>query len=178
MFFSQKKSSNVKISNKKISFFSSRNQYFPHIPYVASRKWTVQHSKSSKLETSGGHHRAPRFFFRNSVDETFFRTLRSSSGVKMEEIEDVYFFALYGNGQLSRDIYETVVCLYSRSSKFPCSCYQKSWHTHNKHICFFYEVGLSDQCSQRLLHEGKPYLGFEPIYFSWISSAGDEYHTT
>jgi hypothetical protein len=27
----------VKISNKKISFFSSRNQYFPHIPYVASK---------------------------------------------------------------------------------------------------------------------------------------------
>jgi hypothetical protein len=28
----------VKISNKKISFFPSRNQYFPHIPYVASKK--------------------------------------------------------------------------------------------------------------------------------------------
>jgi hypothetical protein len=28
----------VKISNKKISFFSTRNQYFPHIPYVASKK--------------------------------------------------------------------------------------------------------------------------------------------
>jgi hypothetical protein len=28
----------VKISNKKFSFFSSRNQYFPHIPYVASKK--------------------------------------------------------------------------------------------------------------------------------------------
>jgi hypothetical protein len=27
----------VKISNKKFSFFSSRNQYFPHIPYVASK---------------------------------------------------------------------------------------------------------------------------------------------
>jgi hypothetical protein len=31
--FSHKKSQNVKISNKKNSFFSSRNQYFPHIPY-------------------------------------------------------------------------------------------------------------------------------------------------
>jgi hypothetical protein len=30
----------VKISNKKFSFFSSRNQYFPHIPYVASKKVT------------------------------------------------------------------------------------------------------------------------------------------
>jgi hypothetical protein len=29
----------VKISNKKISFFSTRNQYFPHIPYVASKKY-------------------------------------------------------------------------------------------------------------------------------------------
>jgi hypothetical protein len=28
----------VKISNKKFSFFSSLNQYFPHIPYVASKK--------------------------------------------------------------------------------------------------------------------------------------------
>jgi hypothetical protein len=28
----------VKISNKKKSFFSTRNQYFPHIPYVASKK--------------------------------------------------------------------------------------------------------------------------------------------
>jgi hypothetical protein len=37
MFFSHKKSKNVKISNKKFSFFSSRNQYFPHIPYVASK---------------------------------------------------------------------------------------------------------------------------------------------
>jgi hypothetical protein len=28
----------VKISNKIFSFFSTRNQYFPHIPYVASKK--------------------------------------------------------------------------------------------------------------------------------------------
>jgi hypothetical protein len=28
----------VKISNKKFSFFSTRNQYLPHIPYVASKK--------------------------------------------------------------------------------------------------------------------------------------------
>jgi hypothetical protein len=27
----------VKISNKKFSFFSSLNQYFPHIPYVSSK---------------------------------------------------------------------------------------------------------------------------------------------
>jgi hypothetical protein len=27
----------VKISNKKFSFFSIRNQNFPHIPYVASK---------------------------------------------------------------------------------------------------------------------------------------------
>jgi hypothetical protein len=27
----------IKISNQKNSFFSSRNQYFPHIPYVASK---------------------------------------------------------------------------------------------------------------------------------------------
>jgi hypothetical protein len=47
MFLSHKKSLNVKISNKKISFFSSRNQYFPHIPYVASKK-----SKSTILNFS------------------------------------------------------------------------------------------------------------------------------
>jgi hypothetical protein len=28
----------------------------------------------------------------------------SSTGVKMKEMEDVYFFALYGNGLLSRDL--------------------------------------------------------------------------
>jgi hypothetical protein len=39
MFLSHKKSLNVKISNKKFSFFSSRNQYFPHIPYVAGKKF-------------------------------------------------------------------------------------------------------------------------------------------
>jgi hypothetical protein len=27
----------VKISNKNFSFFSTLNQYFPHIPYVASK---------------------------------------------------------------------------------------------------------------------------------------------
>jgi hypothetical protein len=36
MFFSHKKSKNVKISNL-VFFFSPRNQYFPHIPYVASK---------------------------------------------------------------------------------------------------------------------------------------------
>jgi hypothetical protein len=25
----------------------------------------------------------------------------------------------------------------------------------SRHICFFYDVGLSDQCPQPLLHEGK-----------------------
>jgi hypothetical protein len=28
----------VKISKKKFAFFPSLNQYFPHIPYVASKK--------------------------------------------------------------------------------------------------------------------------------------------
>jgi hypothetical protein len=28
----------VKTSKKKISFFSTLNQYFPHIPYVAKKK--------------------------------------------------------------------------------------------------------------------------------------------
>jgi hypothetical protein len=37
MFFSHKKSLNGKISNNFFSFFSTRNQYFPHIPYVASK---------------------------------------------------------------------------------------------------------------------------------------------
>jgi hypothetical protein len=38
-----------------------------------------------------------------------------------------------------------------------------------RHICFFYEVGLSDQCSQPLLHEGKTmtYPGFEPGTFGY-----------
>jgi hypothetical protein len=37
MFFINKKSKKVKISEKKISFFSTLNQYFPHISYVASK---------------------------------------------------------------------------------------------------------------------------------------------
>jgi hypothetical protein len=32
----------MKISNKKNSFFSTRNQYFPHIPYVASKKTSLR----------------------------------------------------------------------------------------------------------------------------------------
>jgi hypothetical protein len=31
----------VKISKKFFSFFPSLNQYFPHIPYVASKNWEV-----------------------------------------------------------------------------------------------------------------------------------------
>jgi hypothetical protein len=45
----------VKFSNKKFSFFSSRNQYFPHIPYVASKKDFPKISKengSGRLEPS------------------------------------------------------------------------------------------------------------------------------
>jgi hypothetical protein len=84
-------------------------------------KWTAQHSKSPNWKlwaaTTGRQD-----FSRNSVEETFFRTLRSSSGVKMKEIEDVYFFALCGNGQLSRDMcfnwpereYQTVAFLSHR----------------------------------------------------------------
>jgi hypothetical protein len=46
----------VKISNKKFSFFSSRIQYFPHIPYVASKKQKNQNpihllgSPSARME--------------------------------------------------------------------------------------------------------------------------------
>jgi hypothetical protein len=60
--------------------------------------------KKPNMETLGGHDRTLRFFFRDSVKETFFRTLGSTSGVKMKEIEAVYYFALYRNGQLSRDM--------------------------------------------------------------------------
>jgi hypothetical protein len=42
MFFSHKKYKNVKISNKKFSFVPSLIQYFPHIPYVASKKSKFQ----------------------------------------------------------------------------------------------------------------------------------------
>ena len=36
-------------------------------------------------------------------------------------------------------------------------------------FCFFYKVGLSDQCPQPLLHEEKtlPYPGFEPGTFGF-----------
>jgi hypothetical protein len=37
MLFIHKKSKKVKISEKKLSFFSPLNQYFPHIPYVSSK---------------------------------------------------------------------------------------------------------------------------------------------
>jgi hypothetical protein len=33
----------MKISEKKFSFFSTLNQYFPHIPYVASKKQKFIH---------------------------------------------------------------------------------------------------------------------------------------
>jgi hypothetical protein len=35
----------VKISNKFFSFFSTRNQYFPHIPYVASKNHLLKKFK-------------------------------------------------------------------------------------------------------------------------------------
>jgi hypothetical protein len=38
----------VKISNKKFSFFSSRNQYFPQIPYVSSKKEKKAKKKAEK----------------------------------------------------------------------------------------------------------------------------------
>jgi hypothetical protein len=39
----------------------------------------------------------------------------------------------------------------------------------SRHIYFFYEVGLPDQCPQPLLHERKTmtYLGFEPGTFGY-----------
>jgi hypothetical protein len=39
----------------------------------------------------------------------------------------------------------------------------------SRQICFFYEVGLSDQCPQPLLHEEKTltYPGFEPGTFGF-----------
>jgi transposase len=40
----------VKISNKKISFFSTRNQYFPHIPYVASKKTRKNQEKAAPID--------------------------------------------------------------------------------------------------------------------------------
>jgi hypothetical protein len=38
----------VKISNKFFSFFSSLNQYFPHIPYVASKKLNTSEVMAEK----------------------------------------------------------------------------------------------------------------------------------
>jgi hypothetical protein len=38
----------VKISNKNFSFFSSLNQYFPHIPFVASKN-QIEHRKRHLL---------------------------------------------------------------------------------------------------------------------------------
>jgi hypothetical protein len=52
MFFSYKKSLNEKISNNFFSFFSTRNQNFPHIPYVASKKSSPYKIKSC-LSTNG-----------------------------------------------------------------------------------------------------------------------------
>jgi hypothetical protein len=53
--------------------------------------------KKPKIGNFGRTPLGAKIFFRNSV-------VKSSSGVKMKEIEDVYFFELYGNGQLSRDM--------------------------------------------------------------------------
>jgi hypothetical protein len=44
----------------------------------------------------------------------------------------------------------------------------------SRHICFFYEVGLSNRCPQPLLHEEKimTYLGFELGTFGYqVSNA-------
>jgi hypothetical protein len=38
MLVIHKKSRKMKISEKNFSFFSTLNQYFPHIPYEASKK--------------------------------------------------------------------------------------------------------------------------------------------
>jgi hypothetical protein len=40
----------MKISEKKISFFSTLNQYFPHIPYVASKNRTEPQDSNSNLK--------------------------------------------------------------------------------------------------------------------------------
>jgi hypothetical protein len=42
ILFIHKKSKKVKISEKKFSFFSTPNQYFLHIPYVASKNMEIQ----------------------------------------------------------------------------------------------------------------------------------------
>jgi hypothetical protein len=51
----------VKISNKFFSFFSSLNQYFPHIPYVASKNilWQKQIVRRPKIKMGTDE----RFFF-------------------------------------------------------------------------------------------------------------------
>jgi hypothetical protein len=60
----------VKISNKKFSFFSSLNQYFPHIPYVASKKAGKKHfGKSSSTK------------FLYPLEESMFKKLAKSEMV-------------------------------------------------------------------------------------------------
>jgi hypothetical protein len=62
----------VKISNKFFSFFSSRNQYFPHIPYVASKKCFPMKIAAKKVQ---GKFSAEEFFAEYS---SFFEAINSS----------------------------------------------------------------------------------------------------
>jgi hypothetical protein len=100
-------------------------------------------------------------FFQDFEYATFFRTLRSTSGVKMKEIEDVYFFALHGSVLLSRDM-----------------CFKRKHHVNFKLWQEKYPIELEyiqpkrprfDFNTNTALHEQKVFEGYsitDPTYFS------------
>jgi hypothetical protein len=79
-------------------------EVFKSFGVFVSKKVNRPTLKKPKLGNFGRPPQGAKIFFQDFEYTTFDRTLRSTSGVKMKEIEDVYFFALYGSVLFSRDM--------------------------------------------------------------------------
>jgi hypothetical protein len=75
-----------------------------HVYLSKNCKGFKENHEHRKLQWTFAYENPLSISWATKMRPTHYRTLRSSSGVKMKEIEDVYCFALYGNGQLSRDM--------------------------------------------------------------------------
>jgi hypothetical protein len=88
----------VKISNKNFSFFSTRNQNFPHIPYVASKKVNFFAVRIRELKISGIVNNAsifiPRIFL---LKFSSFQMILQEQGAHLlgaqAQIQDSWFFS-------------------------------------------------------------------------------------
>jgi hypothetical protein len=73
----------MKISKKKISFFSSLNQYFPHIPYVASKKLLFRKKSAKFIKHSNFQ------FIKQNLKEHK-NTFKMSSNLSILEIYSIF----------------------------------------------------------------------------------------